>query len=108
MVLLSGWNRLGIVLPVFFGLAANGATYIPLPMIPLLSIHSGKRLLCVGSANNARFDQCVQDTIGQYKWEAKQSYEKVLAGGIVAFVFTWLVIALYRWVRRGFVKELER
>ena len=64
--------------------------------------------LCGPSANNARFDQCVQDTIGQYKWEAKQSYEKVLAGGIVAFVFTWLVIALYRWVRRGFVKELER
>lgn len=108
MVKLNGWKRLGVIASVVWILIAGICTFVVVGN-SIIETASGFTLRCeeVPNSSLAECDKLSTDYL------AKTTNEPWIEAALVAFVpvplgwgFTYLVLFLVRWVKRGFARPI--
>jgi hypothetical protein len=113
MAKLNGWKRIGIIASVVWILGAGAYTYdsqIDSASKIIASTHVECDSNLTSETRVTGFDECNKEASDSLGIAYKNAW---IAAAILAFVpvplgwgFTYLILFLVRWVRRGFVRSL--
>jgi hypothetical protein len=116
MVKVNGWKRIGVIASVVWILGAGAHTYdseIDSASKGIASIHVACDSNLAGKTGDARdvgFNECNKQASEML---AEANTNAWFSAALIAFVpvplgwgFTYLVLFLVRWVRRGFMRSL--